>query len=119
MRALSLTIFGINTIMASEYTLSITAHAIEDLNKIYEYLANSQQDPVAAKRTMQKIEEAFLNLSTLPERFKKLEDPFLKLKGYRKRVVHPYVLVYQIDKTTDTVYLARVFHKSINYFKYL
>lgn len=119
MRALSLTIFEINTIMASEYTLSITAHAKEDLNKIYEYLASSQQDPAAAKRSMQKIEEAFLNLSTLPERFEKLEDPFLKLKGYRKCVVHPYVLVYQIDKAADTVYLARVFHESMNYSKYL
>lgn len=105
--------------MTDDYTLSITAHAAADLDKIYEYLARDQQEPEIAKKMMQKIEDAFLTLSALPERFESLEDPFLKLKGYRKRVVHPYVLIYRIDADTRTVYLARVFHESMNYFKYL
>ena len=53
----------------SKYTLSYLPIAKQDLAEIIDYIQNNLQNPIAAKNTLSKIENAILERLESPESF--------------------------------------------------
>ncbi len=95
-----------------KYKLIITDRAEELFDHILYYFINQLKNPGAASRFMSEIEHVNDNLERSPEIYPYSEDIFLRSKKYRKAVVphYDYVIIFRIDKESDTVYIVIIFH---------
>lgn len=79
--------------------------ALTDRAAIIDYLII--RNPHAAKRILLKLIDATTDLALFPEIGRKGED------GTREwTVVHPYVLLYEVSRSTRTVLVLRIWHMS-------
>ena len=47
------------------------------------------------------------------------QEPLLRARGYRKFLIGNYVALYLVDTKNQKVWIARIFHGSQDYQKYL
>ena len=97
------------------HKVRFSAAAKSDLIEIGDYIA--QEDPVAALRLIEKIEEQCLSLEMLPERYAVNRHLSANLE-YRVLVIGNYLAIYRIEATYE-VSVIRVFHGARNYHKIL
>jgi len=105
--------------MATKYDVKISISASNDLDEIYSYISETLYADDAAKKLMREIEKSILSLSEFPHRFSASLDVSLAQRGYRRIVVKNYVILFTVDESTHTVYVARIFHGKMNYSKYV
>ena len=105
--------------MASEYNVNITPAAVSDLDGIYSYIADTLRAEQAAQNLMREIYDKIISLEEMPYRFGLSRDITLRKKGYRVFIVKNYVGLFLIDESNKKVIVARIFHGSMNYAKYL
>jgi addiction module RelE/StbE family toxin len=89
--------------------------AEEDLDGIFDYIANTLEAPVAANRLMIKIEKAIQGLKDAPRIGSKCRDETLNKKGYRKLIINNYIAFYLIDDKDRTVTIMRIIYGRRNY----
>jgi len=104
--------------MATKYAVAVSLAANSDLDEIFSYIANTVSEQNAANY-MREIQNMILSLSEMPERFSLSLDPTLAARGYRRAIVKKYIILYTINKTDNTVNIARIFHGSMDYTKYI
>lgn len=97
------------------YTLDVTAAAESDLDRITDYIGDRLANPTAALALLDEIERVSDSIRTDPNLFPLCFDTRLAELGYHKAVVRAYIMVYEIDKATNTVRVLRVFHSSEDY----
>jgi toxin ParE1/3/4 len=79
-----------------KYKVSLTDDALHDLEDIYDYIAGSDL-PENADYVLDKIEEAVLSLTELPERGTCPEElSELGLNEYREIHFKPYRVIYRV-----------------------
>ena len=105
--------------MSIRYNINLTLAANTDLDDIFAYIADASPSAETAKNLMLEIHEMILSLSEMPQRFSRSFDPTLAEKGYRRAKVRKYIILYLIDEKNKAVNIARVFHSSMNYEKYV
>ena len=105
--------------MAIKYAVTISLAANNDLDEIFSYIANTLYAEQSAVNLMNEIQDMILSLGEMPERFNFALDSTLAEKGYRRVTVKKYVILYTVDEDTKTVNVARIFHGSMNYAKYI
>ena len=105
--------------MDAKYRLKIAPAAAEDLDKIYAYISDALDAPVAAQNLMDKIEKSFFSLCRAPHRCELSRNEALKTKGYRRLVVDNYIALYLVDDLGKAVVITRVFYGAMDYAKYL
>ena len=95
-----------------KYKLIITDRAEELLDHILYYIMNQLKNPGAAGRFMSETEHVYDNLEHSPEIYPYSDDTFLRSREYRKAVVphYDYVIIFRIDKESNTVYIVGFFH---------
>jgi len=82
--------------------------ALTDRAAIVDYLL--PRNPHAAKRILFRLIDATTDLAMFPNIGREGED------GTREWViVHPYVLLYEVDETAKIVRILRLWHTSQNY----
>ena len=82
--------------MASEYTILLTAGAEQDLEAIYDHIAEFD-DPANADHVLDRLMATTEQLAIVPERGsypRELLD--LGIKDYRQVVFKPYRLIYRV-----------------------
>jgi addiction module RelE/StbE family toxin len=89
--------------------------AEEDLDGIFDYIANTLEAPVAANRLMTKIERAIQGLKETPRIGPKCRDETLDKKGYRKLIVDEYRAFYLVNDEERIVIVMRVIYGRRNY----
>ena len=89
--------------MMEEYEVRITDAALDDMERIYDYIACRLAAPESAIGQYNRIADAVLTLSTLPERFTLFETEPERSWGMRRMVVDNYVVCYVIRPGTVTV----------------
>lgn len=105
--------------MEGKFQLKISVAAAHDLDEIYYYIANSLLAPQAANDLQDAIEKAILSLCSFPYRCQYSQNEILKHKGYRRLVIHKYVVLYSVDEENKTVIIMRVFYGAMDYEKYV
>ncbi|MBO4319989.1 MAG: type II toxin-antitoxin system RelE/ParE family toxin [Treponema sp.] len=86
----------------SKYTLSYLPIAKQDLAEIIDYIQNNLQNPIAAKNTLSKIENAILERLESPESFAIWQSKKKRPYPYRRINVGNYTVWYVvIDKVME------------------
>ena len=101
------------------YEVIITPAAEEDYHEILRYLEDALHTHQAIAAFVERLAEVMEHLQTTPEMYEYSRETRLRAKGYRKFLVGNYVVLYLIDEEHQTVFLARIFHGSQHYAKYL
>jgi plasmid stabilization system protein ParE len=89
--------------------------AEEDLDGIFNYIANTLEAPVAANRLMAKIEKSIRGLTDAPRISPKCRDEALNKKGYRKLIADNYIAFYVVDDEEKAIIVMRVIYGRRNY----
>lgn len=82
------------------YNVIVSPRFEIELMKIYWYIYNHFENPIAANRLYNKVEEKVLNLTSLAEFYPRIHE--FKNEDYRKILVNKYVIVYELNKDTRT-----------------
>ena len=80
-----------------EYKVKITDEALSDMAQIYDYIAGNLLSPENAIGQYNRIAEAVLKLSYLPERFHIIDVEPWKSKRLRRMLVDNYSVFYIVD----------------------
>ncbi len=91
----------------AEYSLVITAPALEDVNNICAYIAGKLNNPSAAQKFSDKIFSSASSLSLFPKRYRVRRK---NRKGQEIRYMPSgnFILMYCVDDTAHTVSIIRV-----------
>lgn len=90
--------------------VKISAKALEDMEAIYDYIANQFQAPDAAMKWYNRIAEAIQSLAFFPERCRLFEPGCEHCPGVRRLLVGRYSVFYGVNECTVTVF--RVLYSS-------
>lgn len=97
-----------------KYEVNITDEALDDMEKIYEYIAFELLSPENAMGQYNRIADAILTLDSLPDRFALFESEPEHSWGMRRMVVDNYLVCYIVDPgivtVTDVLYGASNVH---------
>jgi len=91
--------------------------ALQDLDEIYDYIAVSLQNPIAAKNTIQGIRETVADLKTLNDIGIKLTLPSQIETPYRFIQSGNYLIFYR--RADCNVFIDRVIYKKRDYIQVL
>ncbi|MDR1565260.1 MAG: type II toxin-antitoxin system RelE/ParE family toxin [Oscillospiraceae bacterium] len=105
--------------MDSKYQVNISAHAAEDLRNIYNYISSIFLADKTAANIISDIRDMIYSLEIMPQRFSYSLNPMLENQGYRRALVKKYVILYLIDEGSKVVNIARIFHGSMDYGRYI
>ena len=94
----------------NQYAVKITELASEELEALYQYIAQNLSSPGNALRQYNRIADAMLSLDTFPERFRVLESEPWHSMGLRRMTVDRYSVFYIVREryvlVTDILYSA-------------
>ena len=101
------------------YRIIFTPVASEDLEAIYRYISKELHAEGAAVNLMEKIEASIMRLKVYPFSCNRVEDEFLRKKGYRKLIVENYIAFYLVDEEKQQVTIMRVLYSGQKYQRFL
>lgn len=99
----------------SKYGILFTPLAKEDLDEIDLYISSNLQNPNAAERLLNRIEESVSKLSKFPYIAPNASDAYLSSKGYRKLVIENYLVFYLVDEIHGNVIIMHVIYAAREY----
>jgi len=101
------------------YRMKLHQNAIQDMEEIGKYIAETLRSPLSAHNLNHRFHEAVKNLTELPHRCPVVEltKPFKQQvdEEYRKLRVENYLMLYHINETEKTVTITRVIYNRRNY----
>lgn len=93
-----------------EYTVLMTPQAEEQLQEIVRYIADTLQEPIAAIRLLDTLENEIDSLSIFPARAALTEEEPWRSYGIHKIPVKNYLIYFWIDETDKTVHITAVIY---------
>jgi len=105
--------------MASKYEIKLANAAHNDLDGIFSHITNVLFEEQTAHNIMREIYGMIFSFCEMPERFSFSYDSVLAERGYRRAIVKKYVILYLVDNEKRIVNVARVFHGTNDYAKYI
>lgn len=88
-----------------------------DLDAVIGYIVISLENKIAAAALLDSIEECYNDLERMPLMYEACRDPRLKVLGYRKVVIHNYIMIYKVVEEEKTINIMRLFHGRQDYEK--
>ena len=104
-------------VISMAYKLVKTDSFQRDLDAAIGYIALSLENKIAAASLLDAIEQCYDGIERMPLMYEACHDPRLRELGYRKVVIRNYIMVYQVDKDSETVNILRFFHGRQDYEK--
>ena len=95
-----------------QYEVWISDKAYDDMDAIYNYIADTLLEPIIAAKQYDRIADAILSLEQMPKRIKIINSEPERSKGYRPLYVDNYTVFYIVK--TDTVHIVRVLYSASN-----
>ncbi|CQR74969.1 Plasmid stabilization system protein [Sporomusa ovata DSM 2662] len=99
------------------YKLIISELAHQDLDNIVSYMVVQLANSQAATDFLNDVFTCYDFLKNNPMMYEKCQDKRLGRAGYRKAVIRHYIMVYNVNETSQTVFIMRFFHGAQNYGK--
>ena len=97
-----------------KYKIKITPKAIRELDSIYKYIANEKLAPENAKKQIDRIKKAILNLDIFPQSHQERNEGRYADKGYRQLLIDNYIAIFRIDEACKTVYVITIQYQGRN-----
>lgn len=97
-----------------KYEIKINPKAIYELDNIYEYIANEKMAPESAKKQVDRIKRAVLNLDTFPQSHQERNVGRYAGKGYRQLLIDNYIVIFRINEIQKTVYIVTIQYQGRN-----
>ena len=91
-----------------KYAIKMLQRAAEDLDNIYNHIADDFKEMGTAEKRADTLEEAILNLGEMPYRGSIRRTGAFANRGYRQIFVKNFTIVYQIDKVRKMVVIVTV-----------
>lgn len=91
-----------------KYQVSLLAAAYQNLDEIYEYLADELSVDQAALDLIEKLEEAVLSLEVMPFRGARRRVGAFAGKGYRQLFVNGFTIIYRIVEIKKQVVIVTI-----------
>lgn len=91
-----------------EYKVRINPKAIRDLESIFEYIALQKQAPENAKRQVDRIKNAILQLNTFPQSHQERVEGRYAERNYRQLLVDNYIAIFRIDEERKIVTVVTI-----------
>ena len=92
------------------YRITVTPLALEHIQRITDYIADSLQAPDTALRWLDKTEQAIASLESMPFRFQAVEEEPWHSKGIRRMLEGNYFVYYVVDEAASTVRVLAVIY---------
>ena len=86
----------------------MTETAVNDLDDILNYIANTLSNAPAAKNLYYKLNEAFQSVVVFPDPGAPVNNPAVLLDGFRKLFVKNYFVYYLPDYECEKVHILRI-----------
>ena len=96
--------------MGFEYGDRFARQAAADVTGIVDYLAGDLANPTAAASFKKSLMECLDTLRMFPQSGSLVQNGYVPQTGIREKLVGNYILFYQTDAETRTVYILRVVH---------
>ena len=94
------------------YRVVMLDHAYQDLDGIYEYIANTLMEPNVALSIVDDIEAAILSLDIMPHRCPERKIGAYAGQGYRQLFVGNYTTLFRIDEESKIVVVVTIRYSS-------
>ena len=98
-----------------KYKIMIAPRAVNELNLIYDYIANSKLAPENAKKQVERIKKSILSLDTFPQSHQKRNIGKYSEKSYRQLIVDNYIVIFEIDKKEKFVHVVTIQYQGRNF----
>ena len=96
--------------MNEKYTVIYSPEALDDIRKIYSYIAFELKAPGTAKNQTDRIRKFIRSLDFMPMRHPIVEwEPWKSMKMH-KAPVNNYVVYYIVNDEQNTVTIIRIFY---------
>ena len=92
--------------------------AVDDLERIYDYIHNVTLDAEVAQKVREKLLTVAMGLAFMPNTRPAILDANTN-RNYRKAICGEYIIPFIVYEDVKTVLVTRVFHGKSNYQKYL
>ncbi|GHU71063.1 hypothetical protein AGMMS49992_04440 [Clostridia bacterium] len=93
------------------YEVTTTAYALDDLDEICQYIADTLQAPRSALEWYDRIVETCESLCKFPHRFPLSRTPLLSRFNCHSVTVGNFVVFYTIDEPNQTVAIRRILYR--------
>lgn len=90
------------------YNVKLLSRALEDLDKIYAYIASNLHELGTAENVLDLLEEEILSLESMPYRFPERRAGSYANRGYRQLMVKNYAVIYRVDEAQKQVIVVTV-----------
>ena len=91
-----------------EYTVKLMQRAYNDLDDIYNYIADDFKEIGTAEKMADSLEETILSLGEMPYRGSIRRTGAFANRGYRQLFVKNFTIIYRIDEPRKTVIVVTV-----------
>lgn len=99
------------------YRLILTDTAKEDLREIALYIAQQFKETNTAKKLVNELRERCNILKEFPNSGSIPRDRVLRSAGYRFLVHKDYLIFYEVDEKSQTVYVMAIFNGRRDYMR--
>lgn len=98
-----------------EYKIKLTDEFLEEIEEISDYISNNLKAIDASNRLRVKVMESILILEDSPKIYEEIEKLDRLERRYRRIVVNNYIILYTIDETEKSIYVAHIYYAGRNY----
>ncbi len=91
-----------------QYSVKLLRRAVQDLDDIYTYIAQTLLEPETAFKLVGRLEDAIFSLETLPHRCPERRVGVYADRGYRQLLMENYTIVFRIDEENRQVVVVTV-----------
>ena len=99
----------------NKYKIQFSKDARKDLKDIYIYVKYSLQEPVIAKKLIDKIKKEIYKLKDNPTIYAIIRDEIIKKREIRKVKVNNYIVFYKVEDTKSLVEIVRIMYGRRNW----
>lgn len=102
-----------------EYKVIVTSHALHSMAKIRDYIASELSNPTAAVYHLRLFQRKIKKLSSMPGRYKPIDEQPWHDEGVRRMKVKNYFIYYWISEDDHIVYVTDVIYTGNDQLKQL
>lgn len=92
----------------AKYTIKLLQRASDDIDNIYNHIANDFKEIGTAERMADTLEDAILSLDEMPYRGSIRRTGAFANRGYRQIFAKNFTIVYRIDEAKKMVVIVTV-----------
>jgi len=91
-----------------KYAVKLLPRAFRDIDQIYGHIAEEFKAPETAKKMVDELEEAILNLDLNPYRGAERRVGVYGNRGYRQLFVKNFTVLYRVDEKEKSILIVTV-----------